>query len=234
MKKILIFLMAAFAAITATAQSFTGVVYSASGQSVFTNDTLTLSNLSSDYINFNSPSQGGSLMRFSFGGVLDWQFGFYPNGIQMLDESTGLVPLLITPTNDIVNINYGASISGVFSNQTWQSTTLDWYTSIGLPWTNPTGRRGTFTIPFWYTTTSGTPWGVGLFITNYIGLVGAAGTITNVVARGMGATGLTGLAQSGSNMISGAIGPSSVVVLNTVAGTITLLNVTNNQSSIDW
>jgi len=126
--------------------------------------------------------------------------------------------------------------TGTETNDAWLPPgTNGFYTAIGKPWTNTTSHRGWFRIPFSYTESPGGGWGVQLHITNYSGgAVGASGTTTNVSATGMGAAALNGLVQAGSNYLSGFIGSNSVVLVKAVRGTITLLNETNNQSTIDW
>jgi hypothetical protein len=108
------------------------------------------------------------------------------------------------------------------------------YSTIGTAYTNASGKRGFFDIPFSWTTGSGTGWGANCYITNYTGPVGAAGTITNVSAYSMGSGGLTALVQSGSNTFTGFLYSNSVVNVVATVGTITALNTTNNQSNINW
>jgi hypothetical protein len=119
--------------------------------------------------------------------------------------------------------------------------TNGFYTTIGTLWTNnvaggkgATGQRGFFTIPFSFSSGSGTGWGANIYITNYTGVVGAPGTFTNVQAWGMGEAGLTALTQSGSNVFSGWVYSNSILEVIQTVGTITILTATNNQSQISW
>jgi hypothetical protein len=112
--------------------------------------------------------------------------------------------------------------------------TNGFYTTVGTAWTNVGGQRGEATIPFSYSTSAGAGWGAQLYITNYSGPVGVAGVITNVHAYALGNQGLTGLAEGGSNYFRCMIYSNSVLNVIQTAGTITALNTTNDQSSIDW
>lgn len=114
------------------------------------------------------------------------------------------------------------------------SPTNGFYTTVGTPWTNKTSQRGFFTIPFSFTSGSGTGWGVNCYVTNYSGAVGASGTVTNVSSISLGEGGLTALTQTGSNFFSGFLYSNSVVNLVSTIGTITALNTTNDQSNIVW
>lgn len=103
----------------------------------------------------------------------------------------------------------------------------------GVAYTNGT-TRGEGTVPYLYSTGVGSGWGIQVYITNYSGPLNGANTITNVKAFGIGAGGLTGLSESGSNVLQFNLYSNTMVLVIPTAGTVTFGAVTNNQSFIDW
>jgi hypothetical protein len=166
-------------------------------------------------------------MTFESGATNNSAAGFVGNGVNLINIAAARVASGVNLTN--------ATDWGTHTNNAWAWGTNGFYTSIGTPWTNLSSRRGWIRIPFSYSTSAGGGWNVQMYITNYSGgAIGAAGTTTNVSAVGLGAGGLSALTASGSNYLTGWVASNSVVLLTAPVGTVAVINVTNNQSSIDW
>lgn len=108
----------------------------------------------------------------------------------------------------------------------------NFYATVGTGWTNGPGRA-MFHIPVTYTTSVGTGATATCYVTNYSGVVGAAGVVTNVVAIPQSVSGLTGLSEGGTWYFSGWVYSNSMVNIIATAGTVTAQNNTNGYSFID-
>lgn len=112
----------------------------------------------------------------------------------------------------------------------------NFYQNIGQGWSNIIGHNSRFRIPFSFTNTAtGGGWGVQVFITNYYGQVGVSNTITNVDAFTIGQAGIAAQAGlGGSNFVDGNVTSNGSIWVGGTVGTVTLLNLTNNQSQISY